>query len=166
MRKLTKKWFRIQHNDDFVTHEPPTKEQVAEFEENGGPGPKLTNLKLDANSAMVSQWNNAVCDILLKVLLEDDDSEESRPTNTYLRDLIVRRCSTLRGIWRLGKNRFNSEGEREDDEQTFERLTKTKEVALQRNRHRNRRSEVCTHILNEPGVTKCIYRNTGDALKH
>ena len=131
IRKLLRKRFKIKVDDDFIDHQPPTKEQIADFEEKKHKGPVLADLKLDVYGTQDSPWNKKVYDILLKDFLEDNDLGERKPSDDYFLDLILRKCVTLRTAWRGACNRYKSDGEKEVDDEACEHVPETKNRTMQ-----------------------------------
>jgi hypothetical protein len=147
VRNLFETVFDVTHDDDFAIHEPPSHEEIRNFDREEGDGPNPDDLHIDMKGNISSKWNNAVVEILLEKLLQKKADPEywgdmPEKSDMYFEDLILQKLTRARSSWRNAQPHLNEEGELESIDEVEKRMITTKEERDRAGRAYTRRMTV------------------------
>lgn len=142
VRKVCKTAFKIEHDLDFILHDPPPASDIIRFYDDTGPGPQAADLRLDVMGDPKSRWNKIVAGILLQAVQAEAGDTIQLPSDAYMMSLIIQKLDNLKKTWRAQLPRTRVDGTIEDEDEANQRLEDTVEKTKRSNRHRTRRCAV------------------------
>lgn len=133
--------------NDFALHEPPSPEDLRQFEEDDEYGPDTDGLRLDMKAALSSGWNKWVREILYLALVKssaDPDWEEDwedlpERSQEYFEEMIEEQLMHAKTAWSTNQPRYKSSGRQETAVETEKRVSSSKNLRDIINRRRERR---------------------------
>ncbi|KAI0338940.1 hypothetical protein BDW22DRAFT_1458217 [Trametopsis cervina] len=110
VRDLVKEVWGLQTDRDIDLCPSATTEQSDAYELEQGPGPDPDDLLLYMHGEMHGRWNKRVCEILLERLMTKQMILRlSHSTADYMLQVITRKCTGLRAVWRRAQPQLLAE---------------------------------------------------------
>ncbi|KAF9521981.1 hypothetical protein CPB83DRAFT_840836 [Crepidotus variabilis] len=130
VRDTFKNLFDLELDEDFTSHEPPTKQQVTNFNSGRGEGPKKDDLRIDMRGKIRSAWNmevtNIIFDEFIKLKTTPGWDGLGNPSDAYFLDMIESKMTRVRSHWKAAQPRLKESGDVETNGDVEERMVETK----------------------------------------
>lgn len=138
--------FKLENNDDWYVHEPPSGDTICQFNDSGGAGPDPDDLHVDMKGSISSKWNIAVIQILLALVIDELKDEDAKwlpkISDGFLRSRIRKRIENGRAFWHKTEPKVAEDGTVETAQEVEDRLVKDKAIADAKARAHARRITV------------------------
>ncbi|KJA18369.1 hypothetical protein HYPSUDRAFT_57199 [Hypholoma sublateritium FD-334 SS-4] len=125
--------FDLESNDDWYVHVPPTVDQVALFNKTAKGGPNPNDLRVDMKGTISSDWNVAVIQILLALVVDEMKDEDlswlPKCSDEFLRSRIRKRIENGRAFYQKTKAKIAEDGTAETEQEIEDRLIAEKAAA-------------------------------------
>jgi len=115
--------FGIKGAKGYIAHETANEEDIQKHRE-GGDGPNPKDLHFDMTRKPDSEWNEAVLEVLLKTLREEEVDDDSIPcrSDAYLLEMLSNRFIVVQRAWKEGQSRKTPSSPKEKQKQTVKRV--------------------------------------------
>src|SRR5579864_3898157 len=105
VRNLFKEVFKVEQDENFISHESATPKEVDDFIEGEGPGPDPNNLHFDMNGPFNNAWNMTIIQHLATLYNAYRDKGTTLPVRPapYVTAMLLEKFRRCRIQWNLGR---------------------------------------------------------------
>jgi hypothetical protein len=131
VRAVCRECFGVEIQEDWALQQAPAPEEVTKYNLEEIGGPNLDSLRIDMRGKLFSNWNKAVGNLLLGVVLERRRGKAWKPlperSDAYFLEIVTEQLERARTVWREAQPRVKEDGAVEGLAEVEARMVENKE---------------------------------------